>query len=356
MTDSRLQQARIFFKTHCPEGTDVEIRFADASHRRYLRGQTATGSMIIMDAPPEQEPVTAFLRIRQRLEAHNLPVPKLYAEDREQGFLLLEDLGDTTLFDLHRNDPQHSINGLQAVSALLPRLAKVDTQGLPCFDKAELKREISLFTDWYIPYRCQQSQLVWRAANADIFAERIDWLCTQLAALPPVFVHRDYHARNLMLCDETKPRWVMIDFQDALAGPLGYDLISLLRDSYIDWPLADIARMERQFYHTACQEGLFDGNLADFEHQLGMIAVQRHLKVLGIFVRLAQRDEKNGYLADLPLTFQHLDHALTRVPELRPLRPIVEPFAPIQQGSSKNCHEPPKCKEPRNERRDLSTR
>ncbi|HHQ69308.1 MAG TPA: aminoglycoside phosphotransferase [Halothiobacillaceae bacterium] len=332
MTDSRLDQARSFFKTHCPDGTDLKIAFADASHRRYLRGQTENGSVIIMDAPPEKESVDAFLRILQHLAREQLPVPQLWAFDREQGFLLLEDLGDTTLYSLvSKHGPTVNRQALLHITDLLVDVAKASITDLPVYDKRALKREISLFTDWYLPYRCKQSGKIWQAASADIFAERCDWLCTQLAALPAVFVHRDYHSRNLMQrpsAQDPAHRWVMIDFQDAIAGPLGYDLISLLRDSYIDWPEALVNEAEQRFYHSVREQRLFTGSFADFTHQLGMIAVQRHLKVLGIFVRLSQRDEKHGYLADLPLTYQHLQHALARVPELAPLRDIIEPFAP----------------------------
>ena len=321
--DRRLELAHAFLDRHAPGFGPLTAASSDASNRRYWRAQHDGESRIVMDSPPEKEPLDAFLDVHARLERADLPVPRIHARDREAGFLLLDDLGSDTLFswqDRVAAEERHA--ALADCRAQLVPLAQVDRDGLPDFDANRLTTEMQLFDDWYRDRLhghdwSAEERARWQALTARI-AER-------LVAMEPVFVHRDYHSRNLMRADG---QWAIIDFQDAVSGPLAYDLVSLLRDSYIDWPGEIVEREIEAFWEQARAAGLTDQPLEVFREDFAWVAVQRHLKVLGIFARLSRRDGKHGYLDDLPLTWRHLQWALARVPELAPLGDLIDELAP----------------------------
>ncbi len=301
---------------------------ADASARRYWRVRLTDGSTrMIMDAPPPGENIGAFLAIQARLHAAKVPVPEIEAHDLAQGFLILEDLGDCTLFQWRHGHSVGAVNAqLQKAVALLPGIAATETCGLPTFDPARLNAEMDLLPDWYAAHYHQRP---FTEAQRQAWQTLRDTISARLQTMPQVFVHRDYHSRNLMVRDGDQTNaLVCIDFQDAVQGPLAYDLVSLLRDSYIDWPQTQVTALQEYFWAQLPPAHQSHQNLAQFQADFNWVAVQRHLKVLGIFARLSARDGKQGYLKDLPLTWKHLQRALAGIAELAPLAELLTPYAP----------------------------
>ncbi|MDN6179485.1 MAG: phosphotransferase [Halomonas subglaciescola] len=291
-----------------PEKIDLSPAGGDASFRRYFRLTLPDGAtQIVMDAPPEQEDSTPFVEIARRFNAAGLPVPSVYAADLDDGFMLLEDLGDTPLQALFDSDAavltQH-----HAALALIAALQNRTTPGaLPAFDAALLTRELELFPEW-----CLRA---WLGIEAPAeFAPLCEALTEQALAQPTVTVHRDFDAMNLM---PHRGELYMIDFQDAVAGPLGYDLMSLLRGRYWRFAADDFAALVERFYRQARADGRLTGQVsfATFLRQSNAIAAQRSLKVLGIFCRLTLRDGKRGYLERLPHFLNHLEDSLAALPE-----------------------------------------
>lgn len=323
-TDPRRNQAQTFLHRHAPDFGTLTAASSDASNRRYWRAVSPEGrSRIVMDSPPEREPLDAFLDVHRRLEAAGLPVPRIHARDLDQGFLLLEDLGSDTLFSWQaRADRGERAEALAACRAQIVPLAQVDTSGLPGFDTQRLTTEMELFDEWY---RGRLKATDWSESQRREWEEITGAIAERLTGMDMAFVHRDYHSRNLMPVDDT---WAIIDFQDAVAGPLPYDLVSLLRDSYIDWPAEWVDREIDAFWQAATAAGLTTTPRQAFTEELAWVAAQRHLKVLGIFARLSLRDGKHGYLDDLPLTWRHLQWAIDRAPGLAPLRALIAGLEP----------------------------
>ncbi len=326
-TDPRAPALRRFLEHHLPALERPPIlASSDASARRYWRITHADQrSGMVMDAPPPGEAIAPFLSVADRLEAAGVPVPQRGAVDLEQGFLLLEDLGDCTLFQWRHG---HSVQAVEEKLAeavrWLPVIARADASGLPVFDAERLNREMNLFPEWYAPHVAAHpftaaDRATWQAAR--------DLISARLIAQPQVFVHRDYHSRNLMV-HEHSGALVTIDFQDAVTGPLAYDLVSLLRDSYIAWPEPLVESMQALLWHSLPDTLRGGRSLQEFQQDFAWVAVQRHLKVLGIFARLSERDGKHGYLKDIPLTWQHLHKALAALPELAPFTDWLTAFAP----------------------------
>ncbi|MFI9652750.1 phosphotransferase [Guyparkeria halopsychrophila] len=322
--DARLEAARAFLQRHAPDFGGLQSASSDASNRRYWRAQGPNGeSLVIMDSPPDKEPVAPFLDVQARLERAGLPVPHIHARDLEGGFLLLDDLGNDTLFSWQAGvDEPERAAALAACRAQLITVAQVERDDLPAFDAPRLITEMQLFDEWY---RAGHLDVTWSDEQARRWKDLRDRIATRLAEMPPVFVHRDYHSRNLM---RDASGWAIIDFQDAVAGALAYDLVSLLRDSYIDWPVDWVEREIEAFWRQAREAGLTEASLNDFIEDFAWVAVQRHLKVLGIFARLSRRDGKHGYLDDLPLTWRHLQWALDRAPGLAPLSELIAGLEP----------------------------
>ncbi|MGM0516869.1 MAG: aminoglycoside phosphotransferase family protein [Pseudomonadota bacterium] len=321
--DRRHALAQAFLERHAPGFGPLVPASSDASNRRYWRAVREDDSRIVMDSPPDREPLDSFLDVHARLERAGLPVPRIHARDVEHGFLLLEDLGGDTLFSWQSRasaDDRH--RALAECRAQLVPLAAVERSGLPAFDADRLITEMQLFDDWY---RGRLLGHDWSVDERHRWQEVVTRIAERLTAMEPVFVHRDYHSRNLM---PAGGRWAIIDFQDAVAGPLAYDLVSLLRDSYIDWAGEIVEREIDAFWEQARAAGLTAKPLKTFREDFAWVAVQRHLKVLGIFARLSRRDGKHGYLDDLPLTWRHLQWALARVPELAPLAELVDGLQP----------------------------
>lgn len=295
---------------------------SDASTRRYWRIRIADGSRIVMDESVI-ESIPPFVDVQQRLARAGVPVPHIEGVDVELGLVLLEDLGDDTFFHWMPNHDEQAIAArlAQAVD-LLPTVATANATGLPAFDADRLQTEMELLPDWYLDRLLDKPFSAQERARWETVCRRIT---DRLTAMPQVFVHRDYHSRNLMVQPD---RLITIDFQDAVTGPLPYDLVSLLRDSYVDWSEPQVIAMQQRFHQQAREHGLYADSEASFREDFAWVAVQRHLKVLGIFARLSIRDGKHRYLDDLPLTWQHLHKSLDQIPALADLANLLAGRAP----------------------------
>ena len=335
----RLEQLRTWLTATLP-GQPFELApaSADASFRRYFRLTFAAGSpsRIVMDAPPEKEDVRPWLHVAELFRAAGAHVPEVLAQDLDQGFLLLSDLGSTTYLnalqppagqapDLHRAAHLYA----DALGALAAIQCASRPGVLPEYDRALLLRELQLFPEWYIARHKGVTLTDAETAMLDTAFERI--LAVNLAE-PQVFVHRDYHSRNLMLLDPADGLGAnpgIIDFQDAVYGPISYDLVSLFKDAYIRWDEEFILDLLIRYWETAKKLGLpVREEFADFHRDFEWMGVQRHIKVLGIFARLCHRDGKDGYLADMPLVMDYLRRACKRWRDLGPLLKLLDRLEP----------------------------
>lgn len=299
---------------------------SDASFRRYFRASLGDQTFIVMDAPPQQEDCTPFLRVAEILAASGVHVPKILAQNLDLGFLLLSDLGSTTFLQAlnHQNASASQLYG-EAADALIKIQLSHQAASLPAYDEALLQRELDLFPDWYIAKHLQvdlteQQQAVLRAVFSRILQNNL--------AQPKVLVHRDYHSRNLMV---TSPNPGIIDFQDAVYGPVTYDLVSLFKDAYIRWDEERILDWTIRYWEKARKAGLpIAADFAEFYRDFEWMGVQRHLKVLGIFARLNYRDGKANYLDDMPLVMHYLRKACERYRELAPLLNLLDELHPVE--------------------------
>lgn len=294
----------------------------DASFRRYFRVSADSGTYIAMDAPPEQEDSRPFVRVAGYLEAMQLNAPRVVEGDLRKGFLLLTDLGSRHYLEYLQHD-RSAADELYA--AAIRALLHMQQQGtafqsrLPPYDEALLRFELSLFHDWL----CEKHLgLDFGSDGERRWQQLCDLLIRNALDQPQVFVHRDYHSRNLMVAGKASPG--ILDFQDAVEGPLTYDLVSLLKDCYVTWPAEKVDAWRQSFY-----EGLDDAvreavGPAQFKRYFELMGVQRHLKAAGIFARLNHRDGKSGYLADVPRTLRYIVELQPDYPELNFLVPWIE--------------------------------
>lgn len=319
----------------------VEVASADASFRRYFRARDGERSWIVMDAPPDKENVGPFIAVAEMLAAAGVNAPRILARNLEAGFLLLSDLGNRTylaeLADRERAEPLYQA-ALTALAQMQSGCA-AHVASLPSYDAALLRREMELFPEWFLQRHLGiDIDAAMRRTLDAAFAQLIESALSQ----PRVFVHRDYHSRNLMSTvgePQYGPNPGVLDFQDAVFGPITYDLVSLLRDCYIAWPTERVTQWALQFRQQALTLGLMNSvEPAQWLQWFDLMGVQRHLKAIGIFARLWHRDGKRGYLDDIPRTLGYIRAVLPRYPafkafsELIDLR-IVAALAGKRQGS-----------------------
>lgn len=325
---SRLEQLNEWLAQVLPgKSLQLSPASADASFRRYFRVEfEGSPSLIAMDAPPPQEDCRPFVQVAQLFLQAGLHVPKVLAEDLQHGFLLLDDLGNDTYLqalnaDTNVADPLYR----DAFNALI-QLQQASQPGvLPPYDEALLTREMQLFPDWYI---ARHLGLSLSEKQQQVITQTMEVLNRNILAQGQVYVHRDYHSRNLML---TAPNPGVLDFQDAVYGPITYDLVSLLKDAYISWDEDKVLDWVVRYWQGARAAGLpVPGDIADFYRDFEWMGVQRHLKVLGIFARLYHRDGKDGYLKDMPLVMDYLRRACNRYRELRPLLRLLDEILEIK--------------------------
>jgi aminoglycoside/choline kinase family phosphotransferase len=307
----------------------VEVASADASFRRYFRVHLRDGaSLIVMDAPPAQEDIGPYLHVGALLAQTGVHVPAVYAVDRERGFVLLEDLGTTSYLSALQDAGRAEALYGEALVAL----ARLQVRGrewqdaLAPYDEAALRRELVLMPEWFCGRHLQRPV---SAAETELFETTFRFLIAEALQQPQVFVHRDYHSRNLMVLPARGPG--IIDFQDALAGPVGYDLASIFKDCYIRWPRERVEAWVLAHRQALLGQGarrLAGADDAEFLRWFDLVSVQRHIKILGIFARLWWRDGKSGYLADLPLTVEYLQDSCRRYAELAALGQWLEQVLP----------------------------
>lgn len=296
---------------------------ADASFRRYFRLEDGERSWIVMDAPPEREDCRPFIHVAGLLRDAGLHGAQVLAQDLERGFLLLNDLGRQTYL--------HAINGGtlsaaqidtlmgDAITALVCWQAASRPGVLPPYDRALLQRELDLFPDWYLAHHLRRSLTpVQRAVLDDINQRLIDAALAQAR----VYVHRDYMPRNLMV---SAPNPGILDFQDAVEGPISYDVVSLFRDAFLSWPPERVAVWVQQYWAQALRAGLpVPADFADFRRDFDWMGVQRHLKIIGIFARINYRDGKPHYLADIPRFVHYVREVAGAYDELKPLLDLFD--------------------------------
>jgi aminoglycoside/choline kinase family phosphotransferase len=298
----------------------VEPASADASFRRYFRVFLRDGrTFVAMDAPPEREPSTpAFVRIAGLFRDAGLNAPEVIAQDLAQGFLLLTDLGTRPyLAALQEGDPDRLFG--DATTALVRWQSATRPDILPPYDEPLLRREMSLFPDWYVKHHLGvELDGGQRASLESVFAK----ILANNLAQPTVFVHRDFMPRNLMAC-ETNPG--ILDFQDAVTGPIGYDIACLFRDAYVSWEEERVLDGTIRYWEKARRAGLpVRSDFADFWRDVEWMGLQRHLKVAGIFARLRYRDGKQGYVEDTPRFIGYMRHAVGRYGELAALGRLLD--------------------------------
>ena len=293
-------------------GAHIEPASADASFRRYFRLIRGADSYIVMDAPPEKEPVAPFIGVAQSLLGIGLNVPVILARDPARGLLLLSDLGTRQyLSDLvaGRDVERLYSDALDALVRLQTRGGEA-ARGLPPYDRAALIREMELLPEWFLGRHLGQPPT---AAERVLLDRLFETLAQSALAQPHVFVHRDYHSRNLLVTDEANPG--ILDFQDAVRGAATYDAVSLLKDCYIAWPRERVIGWLLAYHERLKRAGLALGADAELIRAFDLMGLQRHIKVLGIFARLFYRDGKPGYLEDLPRVLAYTREAAVLYPE-----------------------------------------
>ncbi len=316
----RKQQLEAWLKQILGEQTfNLTIASADASFRRYFRVHLSNKTLIVMDAPPPQEDCTPFVKVAKLLLDAGLNVPVVLAQDLANGFLLLSDLGDDTYLSVLNNDSAPSLY-LNATDALIKMQLASKPNVLPAYDEALLTREMQLFPDWYMAKHLK-FELSTEQQNA--LKSTFDLLNKNILSQSQVYVHRDYHSRNLMITKENNPG--VLDFQDAVYGAITYDLVSLLKDAYIQWDEEQIIDWAVRYWQPAKKAGLaVPEDFSEFYRDFEWMGAQRHIKVLGIFARLSHRDGKDGYLKDMPLVLHYLRKVCERYVELRPMLRLLD--------------------------------
>jgi N-acetylmuramate 1-kinase len=304
---------------------------ADASFRRYLRIDAADRSFVVMDAPPPQEDVRPFILVAHLIERAGLNAPRVLAQDADHGFLLLTDLGTRPYLAALRDALAESMPGRvdalmrDAFGALVQWQLRVDPSSLPPYDDALLRRELALFPEWCV---AREHGIHWTADQHAQWQGVCDLLVVSALAQPRVAVHRDFMPRNLMVSD---PNPGILDFQDAVQGPISYDAASLLRDAFLSWDEEQELDWAVRYWQQARRAGLpLDADFGEFWRQLEWMGLQRHLKVLGIFCRLKHRDAKPAYSHDLPRFFRYARRVAGRYRELGALLPLLDAVERIE--------------------------
>jgi N-acetylmuramate 1-kinase len=296
---------------------DFSMISGDASFRRYFRIQLTTISYIAVDAPPQHENSQQFCKVATLFAEHGVCVPQILAKDFVQGFMLLSDLGDRQLLaELNEQNAQRYY-ALAFKEIIKLQSAETHAGTLPLYDFEKLMQEMSLFQDWFtsslLDLKLSDAEIKLIVETQNIIAERV-------LKQKQVYVHRDFHSRNLMIVEKNgETNMALIDFQDAVIGAITYDAVSLLKDCYIEWPAEKRKQFLENYYAQLHYAGIvssgetFESFFQDFE----IMGLQRHLKILGIFARLSIRDHKHSYLKDLPLTFKYIEETLLGFPEFK---------------------------------------
>jgi N-acetylmuramate 1-kinase len=311
--------------------SDLSLVSADASFRRYFRVESKGGRFIFMDAPPGKEDSSPFVDIAGFLSQHGVAVPRVVKARLDLGYLLIDDFGDETFLLALQSGISAQTLYHEAIEVLLdiqstPNDGSCVAHARP-YDRALMRREFALFTDWYIEGICKKSI---SSTDRGLFEENFEMIMDHLLAMPTLLVHRDYHCRNLMWQQSKtgKNRVGVLDFQDAVMGPITYDLASLLRDCYVAWDQPFRQQVCEQWLHGARERFGYQPSADDFKKDFDWMALQRNLKAIGIFGRLSLRDGKHGYLNDIPRTFSYVHQTLPDYPQLAGLSQLINKYTP----------------------------
>ena len=328
----RSAQLGLWLESHFPSGSfTMSPASADASFRRYFRLSFADGrpSVIVMDAPPPQEDCTPFVRIAGLLSAAGLNAPKIISQDLDQGFLLLSDLGKTTyLTAINEDEGKADALFNDAMDALVRWQAASQPAILPAYDDALLRRELAIFPDWYVG---RHLGVTLDDTQRNTLATTFDAIVGCNLAQPQVYVHRDYMPRNLML---SAPNPGILDFQDAVYGPISYDVASLFKDAFLSWPEERVLDWTIRYWQKAKKAGLpVRADFGEFYTDCEWMGLQRHLKIMGIFARLNYRDGKPDYLADTPRFSRYVRGVASRYNRLKPLLLLFDELENVADSS-----------------------
>lgn len=295
---------------------DLQVASADASFRQYFRvtNNQDNKTYIVMDAPPEKEDCYPFVQVTELIRSSGVNAPNIIEIDIKQGFLLLDDLGDTPYLQRLNEDTAENLY-IDAIDALV-KMQTIDAM-LPAYDETLLQTELDLFETWYLN---RHLDIELDQAQKEILQTAFKSLIKNAEEQPQVFVHRDYHSRNLMITEQNNPG--VIDYQDAVMGPITYDLVSLFKDCYIEWPREKVEHWLDLYLARITPTHLIDR--VTLMRWFDLMGLQRHLKVLGIFARLNYRDGKAQYLDDLPLTLKYVLYICKQYKEFNPLKDLIE--------------------------------
>ena len=313
MGSSRQSMLTSWLASNSFDKDSISVLSADASFRQYYRATKSDTSYAVMDCPPEKENLESFLLITGKLKNAKLNVPEIFEVDREKGFLVMTDLGDN-LYSKKLNDETVYCLYTDALEAIVKMQTKVDCSELKDFDKY-YEEENNLFVDWFLKKHLKTE--LDAALEKEITLE-FNKINSIIKSIPKTFVHRDYHSRNLLITDTNNPG--IIDYQDAVIGPVTYDLVSLLKDCYVSWNDGLIEDMLESFFNRMKSNTI--NNISDFRYWFEITGLQRHIKAIGIFSRLNYRDNKNSYLKDIPRTYTYIEKVLNKYEELSGLNKI----------------------------------
>lgn len=309
--DSRLHNLRKWLHRQLAvDSVLIKPASEDASFRRYFRVWVGDKTYVAMDAPPEKEDCAAFIDITHRLQKSGIHAPKIHADDIGNGYLLLDDLGQTLYLSALDAGTVETLYG-DAIDALFRMQSKVPAQDLPPYNRKQLLSEMNLYISWFLN---EHLKIKLNRTDKSTINDCFDMLTSSALEQPTTFVHRDYHSRNLMVCKDSNPG--ILDFQDAMCGPITYDLVSLLRDCYIKWPENRIKKWRTSYYQKLLERKMISVGLDKFERWFDWMGMQRHLKAIGIFSRLRHRDGKSNFLGDIPRTYNYILTVCGRYPEL----------------------------------------
>ena len=309
MNEKRLALLTEWAKKLYSSSIEIEKASSDASFRSYYRILSNNDTKIIMDAPPEKEPLSPFLDITKRLSKANINVPEIFELDEDLGFILMSDLGKTKYLDKLNDETVYCLY-TDAMDTIHKMQTEVDTSNLKNFDSKELTTEMDLFKDWFLKKHLNHN---FDNEGLNNIQECFDSLVKIILEIPTTFVHRDFHSRNLMITDSNNPG--VLDYQDALIGPITYDAVSLLKDCYVNWDKKLITEMLSTYYKKI-KADYNNIEFDEFSFWFDVVGLQRHFKAIGIFSRLNYRDNKITFMEDIPRTYKYVDEVVNKYTEL----------------------------------------
>ena len=316
MNEKRLALLTEWAKKLYSSNIEIEKASSDASFRSYYRIRSNNDTKIIMDAPPEKEPLTSFLDITKRLSKAKINVPEIFELDEDLGLILMSDLGKTKYLDKLNDETVYCLY-TDAMDTIHKMQTEVDVSNLKNFDSKELMTEMDLFKDWFLKKHLNHN---FDNEGLNNIQECFDSLVKIILEIPTTFVHRDFHSRNLMITDSNNPG--VLDYQDALIGPITYDAVSLLKDCYVNWDKKLITEMLSTYYKKI-KADYNNIEFDEFSFWFDVVGLQRHFKAIGIFSRLNYRDNKITFMEDIPRTYKYVDEVVNKYTELTSVKEIL---------------------------------